>query len=749
MDGQHPSLKLWSRCYRGALGLAGLLLGTTGSFGQLTPTTYNYAEAFQKSLFFYEAQQSGRLSPNNRVAWRGDACLTDGQDLGRDLSGGWYDAGDHWTANLTMAWAALCLATSADLYGSTYRQTGQMDELLESLIHVNEYFSRCVLNPDVANVADLEVAIGCGGKDGVPDPNVHALWAPAEIVHLRTNRPTFRLNKQVPGGDIPAAMAAAMAASANVIRDNAAVLNGKPGYANFNAAQFSEMLLTRAARLLDFARLHMAASENTGKALRSDGQVVNIGYRSGWVVDKAFTAATWLYFARQREGNIIAAQPWRNLAFSLYANEYTAAGLNDWWRDNSLNYFGKLGALNLIRIQSNYQAAHYELSYYATQFAGYPKTPGGLRLREFSAFEWGSNRHANQAAMIALYYSDFSHLVTSLTGNTWWANGRSRAQLRDLWLKEGQVQVDYALGSNPYGRSYLVGFGNRPFNSPHHRNAYGAWAGFEHLIIGKPEYRPETSRNILFGALIGGPDNQDVFTQQRTSTTYTFRRTVAPTGLVTKNRTGYVVDPNDTPIQLVGDAQYNEVALDYNAGFHANLVFLTAKNNGIGTALPDSQFPPAITRTENNNLFTTDREYFVSARLVRSAAPCEIEFRLWNRSRWPARVKDQLSFRLTFRPAFSPSPVTLLNNPAARMRRGEDRKGFNRYIEVGFPGVAIFPGNRWPTEDDFERVTVRFAEPFTTIRGESYLSGITSNESLIPGIGVYERTKILGGSPIR
>ena len=44
-------------------------------------------------LFFYEAQRSGRLPSTNRVSWRNDSCINDGQDVGLDLSGGYYDAG--------------------------------------------------------------------------------------------------------------------------------------------------------------------------------------------------------------------------------------------------------------------------------------------------------------------------------------------------------------------------------------------------------------------------------------------------------------------------------------------------------------------------------------------------------------------------------------------------------------------------------------------------------------------------------
>jgi endoglucanase len=91
-----------------------VLLWCSVAFGSASAEThFNYAEALQKALYFYEAQQSGPLSPNNGVEWRGASCLTDGQDIGHDLAGGWYDAGDHWTANLTMSFAAMTLAWSA------------------------------------------------------------------------------------------------------------------------------------------------------------------------------------------------------------------------------------------------------------------------------------------------------------------------------------------------------------------------------------------------------------------------------------------------------------------------------------------------------------------------------------------------------------------------------------------------------------------------------------------------------------
>ena len=44
-----------------------------------------------KALLFYEAQRSGKLPADKKIAWRGDSELNDGKDVGRDLTGGWHD----------------------------------------------------------------------------------------------------------------------------------------------------------------------------------------------------------------------------------------------------------------------------------------------------------------------------------------------------------------------------------------------------------------------------------------------------------------------------------------------------------------------------------------------------------------------------------------------------------------------------------------------------------------------------------
>jgi hypothetical protein len=39
----------------------------------------NYNDALAKAIMFFEGQRSGRLPANQRVKWRGDSALNDGQ----------------------------------------------------------------------------------------------------------------------------------------------------------------------------------------------------------------------------------------------------------------------------------------------------------------------------------------------------------------------------------------------------------------------------------------------------------------------------------------------------------------------------------------------------------------------------------------------------------------------------------------------------------------------------------------------
>lgn len=53
--------------------------------------SYDVDQAVGKALQFFEANESGRMTRNNRARWRGNCYMNDGGRV--DLVGGWHDAG--------------------------------------------------------------------------------------------------------------------------------------------------------------------------------------------------------------------------------------------------------------------------------------------------------------------------------------------------------------------------------------------------------------------------------------------------------------------------------------------------------------------------------------------------------------------------------------------------------------------------------------------------------------------------------
>lgn len=71
-------------------------------------------------IYFYEAQRSGKLPSTNRVTWRNSSALNDGSDIGKDLTGGYYDAGGMFSIVLTACCGMGTQSYLADYIKCTY-----------------------------------------------------------------------------------------------------------------------------------------------------------------------------------------------------------------------------------------------------------------------------------------------------------------------------------------------------------------------------------------------------------------------------------------------------------------------------------------------------------------------------------------------------------------------------------------------------------------------------------------------------
>ncbi|MCD9641642.1 hypothetical protein HAX54_027957 [Datura stramonium] len=115
----------------------------------------------EKSILFFEAQRSGKLPPNQRISWRGNSGLSDGS-LAKDLTGGYYDAGDNVKFNFPMAYTTTMLSWNTLIW----QENGTPLQNARAMIRwATDYFLKC------ANAAPNKLFVGVG------DPNVdHKCW---------------------------------------------------------------------------------------------------------------------------------------------------------------------------------------------------------------------------------------------------------------------------------------------------------------------------------------------------------------------------------------------------------------------------------------------------------------------------------------------------------------------------------------------------------------------------------------------
>ncbi|NET04285.1 MAG: hypothetical protein F6K16_06050 [Symploca sp. SIO2B6] len=415
---------------------------------------FNYGEALQKSYLFYEAQRSGKLPEDNRISWRGDSALEDGADVGRDLSGGYYDAGDHVKFGLPMAASMTMLSWGVNQYRSAYKQSGQLDEALEAIKWGTDYILKAYDSKNDNNPGNdvFWGQVGSGNTD-------HAYWGSPENMNME--RPSFKIDAQNPGSDLAGEAAAALAAASIAFRPT--------------DKAYADKLLENAERLYNFA--------DTYRGKYSDSITDARNFYNSWsgYNDELGWGASWLHKAIEATGKKDTF--YLNKAKSLYQ------GINQGWTQN---WDDKSYGTGILLAQETGESTYRNdvekwLNHWTDKSgAGITYTKGGLAWLN----QWGSLRYTANTAFLAAVYSD--------TVND--ANGRYTDFVRE--------QMDYILGDNPNKFSYLVGFGdNFPLN-PHHRAASGT----------NDAGAPQPNRHTLYGALVGGPSspNDDAYQDDRT-----------------------------------------------------------------------------------------------------------------------------------------------------------------------------------------------------------------------------------------
>jgi hypothetical protein len=606
--------------------------------------SFNYGTALQKSLFFYETQRSGPLPQDNRVSWRGDSGLSDGADVGVDLTGGWYDAGDHVKFGLPMASTAALLAWSIVEHREAYARVGQLGFALANIKWATDYFVKA---HSAANT--LWGQVGQGSSD-------HAWWGPAEVIPMA--RPAYKIDAACPGSDLAGETAAALAAAAMAFEPS------QPSYA---------------ATLLQHAR-ELYAFADTYRGVYSDCITDAAAFYRSWsgYQDELAWAAAWLYRATGESTYLTQAE-------AAYAEIVSTSRWTHAWDDKT---YGARVLLAQLTGNSIYREEVEDwLDFWTVGSSGdrVQYTPGGLAWLD----SWGSLRYAANTAFLALIYADTLQAKGGAADKV--------ARYHDFATR----QINYMLGDNPDARSYVIGFGNNPPQNPHHRTAHGSWAN----NMGEPT----ATRHILYGALVGGPNASDTYTDLRT------------------------------------DYVSNEVACDYNAGFTGAVARLVLEYGGT----PDGSFPPAE---------VVDDEFLVMAK-VNASGPrfTEISAILYNRTAWPARVGHNLSYRFfvdlaeVFAAGYGLADITLSTNynQGSGMSALTQWRDTLYYVEVSFAGVNIAPQGQ---SEHRKEVQFRMALPSHTNDPEwdpsndPSFSGLGSTDYVLTvAIPAYEDGRLVFG----
>ena len=263
-------------------------------------------------------------------------------------------------------------------------------------------------------------------------------------------------------------MAAALASASVVFKD------ANPAY--------SQQLLSAALKAYDFATKH------TGLYNNAIPDAANF-YRSSNMYDDLAWAATWLAV---RTGDA----KYRAAAKDLYMKHWNNEDGKGVW--NNFDWDSNSWGATVFLSRWFPEDAHFK-----SRMAGFVKdwlaggewvkhTPKGLA---FSG-DWGSLRHVGNALFLMQAY----------------AKGAGDATLKRKVDCFSHKQLDYIFGGAS-GRSFVVGYGPSPPQQPHHRAASCpalgtpcSWDAFN-----SPNPNPHT----LYGALVGGPNGQDGYNDNR------------------------------------------------------------------------------------------------------------------------------------------------------------------------------------------------------------------------------------------
>ncbi|KAJ3517988.1 hypothetical protein NLJ89_g174 [Agrocybe chaxingu] len=247
-------------------------------------------------LYFYDEQRSGTLPSTNRVPWRNDSLILEGRDVGIDLSGGFYDAGDFSKDTFPLvrtipftipsnaqrkmqSFALMSICWGATDFGQGYdlaNQTAYLDDTLRWGLDwlIKAHPNDTTLVVFIASADEQNTY--WGGDRSIPSP-----------------RPVYTITNANPGTDAAAGAAAAFAACSNLYAGRGFSNSSYSAPASLRNDSYANTLLTHGQQLYSLA----VNATGGRKTYQTSVPQAGAAYASSGYGDELAVAALFLSWA--------------------------------------------------------------------------------------------------------------------------------------------------------------------------------------------------------------------------------------------------------------------------------------------------------------------------------------------------------------------------------------------------------------------------------------------------------------------
>ncbi|KAK7353302.1 hypothetical protein VNO80_18747 [Phaseolus coccineus] len=473
-------------------------------------SSINLKVAINQALTFYDAQKSGHYPRNSPVKFRGDSGLQDGNSAKTDLTGGFYDSGNNIKFTFTTAYTMTLLSWTVMEYQSKYADIGELDHVRDIIRWGSDYLLKVFILPNSADGSNLTLYSQVGSTIRVNNEHTDvSCWQRPE--DMKYKRPVSICDGSAT--DLAGEIVAALSAASMVFKDD---------------GDYSKRLVQAAERLFGA----IPAKQGTYTMVDGCGKQARMLYNSTSYQDELAWGAAWLFLATEDTNYLATAT---ETFFSAKSNESSVDKGVLYW-NNKLNavevlltgirYFRDPGFPyeDALKLSSNLTDAHM-CSYLFSKY--FSRTPGGLII--LKPDNEPLLQFAATASFLSKLYSDYlDHLKMSAASCE--TDSFSVKMLRDF----ATSQVNYILGQNPMKMSYLVGYGDRYPVQVHHRSASIPWNNQPYNCDDGKRWLNSKDPNpqVLLGAMVGGPDTNDNFMDQRTNQRFTEPNIASNAGLV-------------------------------------------------------------------------------------------------------------------------------------------------------------------------------------------------------------------------